>query len=97
MGDAPALPGEEVTALPPGLAAPARRALERAGLESLEDVAAFPRAELAALHGMGPKALRALDEAIAAEGLAQGSVGEKQPETGRSLQDPARGRRHSDT
>jgi hypothetical protein len=58
-----------VTALPPGLAAPARRALESAGLESLEDVARFPRDELAALHGMGAKALRLLDDALAAVGL----------------------------
>jgi hypothetical protein len=58
-----------VTALPSGLAAPARRALESAGLESLEDVARFPRDELAALHGMGPKALRLLDDALAAVGL----------------------------
>jgi hypothetical protein len=58
-----------VTALPSGLAAPARRALESAGLESLEDVARFPRDELAALHGMGPKALRLLNDALAAGGL----------------------------
>jgi hypothetical protein len=58
-----------VTALPSGLAAPARRALESAGLESLEDVARFPRDELAALHGMGPKALRLLEDALAAAGL----------------------------
>jgi hypothetical protein len=57
-----------VTALPSGLAAPARRALESAGLESLEDVARFPRDELSALHGMGPKALRLLDDALAAVG-----------------------------
>jgi DNA-directed RNA polymerase alpha subunit len=55
--------------------------LERAGLESLEDVAAIPRAELAAMHGMGPKALRTLDEALAAEGLAR----EKGVELGRNL------------
>ena len=65
-----------MTGLPSGLAAPARRALERAGLESLEQVAAFPRAELAALHGMGPKALRILDDALAGEGLAEGPITE---------------------
>ena len=65
-----------MTALPSGLPAPARRALERAELESLEEVAAFPRAELAALHGMGPKALRTLDDALAAAGLAEGSASE---------------------
>ncbi len=63
-----------MTALPSGLAAPARRALEGAGLESLEDVAGFSRAELAALHGMGRKALRVLDQALVAAGLAEGSA-----------------------
>ena len=65
-----------MTALPSGLPAPARRALEGAGLESLQDVAGFPRAELAALHGMGPKALRILDDALAAEELAEGPLPE---------------------
>ena len=63
-----------MTALPSGLAAPARRALEGAGLESLEDVAGISRAELAALHGMGPKALRVLDQALVAAGLAEASA-----------------------
>jgi hypothetical protein len=66
-----------VTALPSNLAAPARRALAGARLETLEDVARFPRAELAALHGMGPKALRVLDEALAAAGLTKSSAGDQ--------------------
>jgi len=32
-------------------------------------VADVPRKELAALHGMGPKALRIIDEALAEHGL----------------------------
>jgi hypothetical protein len=82
LGDPPALPGEEMTSLPPGLSGPARRALAAAGLDSLEDVARFPRAELAALHGMGPKALQVLDNALAAERLAEGSALDDRAESG---------------
>jgi hypothetical protein len=57
-----------VTALPK-VSAPAARALAAAGIETLEDVAAADRTELARLHGMGPKALAQLDEALAAAGL----------------------------
>jgi hypothetical protein len=38
------------------LSAPARRALEREGLITLELIAACTRQELLSLHGMGPKA-----------------------------------------
>jgi hypothetical protein len=57
-----------VTALPK-ISAPATRALAAAGIETLEDVAAADRAELARLHGMGPKALAQLDAALAEAGL----------------------------
>ena len=57
-----------MTALPK-TSAPAARALAAAGIETLEDVAATDRAELARLHGVGPKALVQLDEALAAAGL----------------------------
>jgi len=59
--------GTKATPLPAGLAAPARRALAAVRLETLEDVAAYDRAELARLHGMGPRALGILDEALARE------------------------------
>lgn len=55
----------------PRLAAPAARALAAAGLTTLEDVVAAGRTHVASLHGMGPKALRTLDEAIAAAGLSE--------------------------
>ena len=74
-----------MTDLPTGLAAPARRALEGAGLETLEDVARFPRVELSALHGMGPKALRILDRALAAAGMTQGSTRDEQAESGKNM------------
>ena len=48
---------------------PATRALLAAGIHSLDDLTAWTRADLAALHGIGPSALRLLDEALAAAGL----------------------------
>lgn len=53
----------------PKVGAPATRALHNAGLTTLRQVADIPRKELAELHGMGPKALRILDEALAEHGL----------------------------
>ena len=53
----------------PKIGAPAARALHNAGLTTLRQVADVPRKELAALHGMGPKALRIIDEALAEHGL----------------------------
>jgi hypothetical protein len=54
------------TALPP-IGRPAMQALAAAGLHTLEDVRAADPADLAALHGVGPKAMRLLQEALAAE------------------------------
>lgn len=53
---------------PKDVAAPARRALASVGVERLEDLRSKDRAELAKLHGMGPKALNALSEALAERG-----------------------------
>lgn len=55
---------------PKGVAAPARRALAAAGYHRLEDLTAVTVADLAQLHGMGPKALGVLREALAERGLA---------------------------
>lgn len=49
----------------PAVGAAATRALTAAGLTTLEAVAAVPERELAALHGVGPVALRRLREALA--------------------------------
>jgi hypothetical protein len=54
--------------LPARLAAPARRALAEAGYARLEQLTHVAEAELGQLHGMGPKALRLLREALAATG-----------------------------
>lgn len=62
-GDA-AVPGQ-VGDLPAAIGGPATRALAGAGLTSLSDVARLSDAELLALHGVGPKAVRLLREALA--------------------------------
>lgn len=50
--------------LPSGIGAPATRALAGAGITTLDDVAAQTEQELLALHGVGPKAVRILTEAL---------------------------------
>ena len=55
---------------PSGVAAPAQRALASAGFTSLEQLTDIREADLAKLHGMGPKALGILKEALAAKGLS---------------------------
>lgn len=44
---------------------PASRALTAAGVTTLEELSEWRRADVGALHGMGPKALRMLDDALA--------------------------------
>ncbi|QNS04627.1 MmcQ/YjbR family DNA-binding protein [Streptomyces xanthii] len=55
--------------LPTGIGRPATRALHGAGLRTLAEVAGLTEAELSALHGVGPKAVRILTEALAGRGL----------------------------
>ncbi|NKZ03270.1 DNA-binding protein [Actinomadura latina] len=54
----------------PKLAAPARRALAAAGYSSLEQLAQAREADIAALHGMGPNAVKTLRQALHARGLS---------------------------
>nr|WP_231972315.1 hypothetical protein [Nocardiopsis alborubida] len=56
--------------LPRGIGAPATRAPAEAGLTTLEQVAALTEAELSALHGVGPEAVRILREAMGERGLS---------------------------
>ena len=58
------------SAFPAGVAKPAQRALASIGVTRLEDLTRHRREELMALHGFGPKALDALDRALAERGLA---------------------------
>ena len=53
---------------PRGLAKPARRALATAGYARLDQLTKITEAELRALHGMGPKAIAQLREALAQRG-----------------------------
>jgi len=55
-------------AFPAGVSGPALRALAGAGVRSVADLARWTESDLAALHGMGPKALAALRDALEATG-----------------------------
>lgn len=54
--------------LPAGLAQPALRALAAAGYSNLAQLARVREADLAKLHGMGPKAMRIICEALKRRG-----------------------------
>jgi hypothetical protein len=58
--------------LPKGIGAPATRALVGAGYTELSDLAGVPVSELSALHGMGPRAIRILQDALEEEGKSLG-------------------------
>ena len=58
--------------LPGNIGAPATRALTAAGYTRLSQLANVPAAELAKLHGVGPKALRLLKEALQEHGMSLG-------------------------
>lgn len=50
--------------LPRGIGAPASRALAAAGITRLQQLTSISEAELLRLHGVGPKAIRLLREAL---------------------------------
>lgn len=56
--------------LPNEIGKTAARELSLNGITSLEKVSVHTKKELLALHGVGPKAIRILDEALARKGLA---------------------------
>jgi predicted flap endonuclease-1-like 5' DNA nuclease len=55
---------------PQGIGAPATRALQGAGFTQLSELTKVTEAQLMALHGFGPKALRILKAALEEQGLA---------------------------
>lgn len=55
--------------LPAGLAQPAIRALQAAGVTRLSPLTAFGEKEVARWHGIGPNALSKLREALKVKGL----------------------------
>ncbi len=54
----------------PAIGAPARRALHAAGITRLDQLTALTAAEVAALHGVGPKAVDVLRAALGDRGLS---------------------------
>jgi hypothetical protein len=58
--------------LPRNIGAPATRALSAAGYTELRQLANVPLAELKKLHGVGPRALRLLQEALEQQGQSLG-------------------------
>jgi hypothetical protein len=50
--------------------APARRALEQKGINSLLDLSKYKEEELLQLHGMGPSSIPKLREALKEQGLS---------------------------
>jgi hypothetical protein len=57
--------------LPAGLSKPALRALASAGYERLDQLTEARDEELLALHGLGPKGLRILREALAQHAMTK--------------------------
>jgi predicted RecB family nuclease len=66
----PNQPDQQGSDLPPRLASPAQRALANAGITSLEQLATYTEAQIAALHGIGPNALKQLRQALESRGLS---------------------------
>ena len=56
--------------LPVGLSQPALRALAAAGYQRIEQFAAVSETEISKLHGVGPKAIVLLRDALNARGLS---------------------------
>lgn len=63
---------------------PALRALERAGYSRLKQLTRVTETELGKLHGMGPKALGLLREALEAQGLSFATAGRSKTKKGLS-------------
>lgn len=55
---------------PKGIGSPATNALKAAGYHRLEDLTRITEADLRKLHGMGPKALGILKQALTERGLS---------------------------
>lgn len=62
--------GKPAAGFPAALGAPARRALEGAGLTTLARLSKWSEAEVLDLHGMGPSSLPKLRAALKAAGRA---------------------------
>lgn len=56
--------------LPKNISAPARRALENAGIKTLLQLSNFTEAELLKLHGLGPSSIPKLIACLKEKGLS---------------------------
>lgn len=56
--------------LPKGLSKPAQRALTGAGYTQLEQFAKLRKSDVLKLHGMGPKAMELIRQALEEKGLS---------------------------
>ena len=61
--------GKQPRSLPAGLSKPAQSALAAAGYTTLDQLTQVSERDLSRLHGVGPKSVRQLRDALAAEGL----------------------------
>lgn len=61
---------EVVSDIPPKIGKPAQRALTSAGFTRLEQLTKVTEKELLKLHGMGPKAIKILREALTEKGAS---------------------------
>jgi predicted flap endonuclease-1-like 5' DNA nuclease len=68
MGHPPESTHPNRAAFPAGMSGPALRALALAGIRSVDELSRWKEADLAALHGMGPKGIRILRESLEASG-----------------------------
>ena len=66
----PTTPGTGPPPLPARIGRPALRALDAAGASSLHDVSRLREEDLLRLHGVGPRALAVLRDALAEHGLS---------------------------
>lgn len=62
--------------LPAGIGNPARRAFAIAGITRLDQMTKTSEVELLKLHGVGPKAIRIIKEAMALRGMAFAAAGQ---------------------
>lgn len=61
---------ESLTEFPSSMGKVSRRELAGAGIFRFDQLPSRTRAELLAIHGVGPKAIRILEEELATRGLA---------------------------
>ena len=61
---------DDATSVLPKIGKPATRALAAIGITRLDQVARLTRADLLAIHGVGPKAVGILEDALSARGAS---------------------------